>query len=232
MPREVLERVMTVMRCDLAQVYGMTETSGAITYLDPDQHRGDGLRLASCGRPLPGTELRIVDQEGRDLPAGRVGEILIRTCQIMRGYFEQPSATAAVLRDGWFHSGDAGELDSDGYLYVRDRIKDMIISGGENVYSAEVENALLKHPAIIEAAVVGVPDSRFGEAVAAFVVIRASQKLDEESVRRHVREHLAGYKIPKRVVFTTTLHRNAAGKVLKDRLRKEVGALVDAGTSA
>jgi len=232
MPRELLERVMTVMRCDLAQVYGMTETSGAITYLDPDQHRGDGLRLASCGRPLPGTELRIVDQEGRDLPAGRVGEILIRTCQIMRGYFEQPSATAAVLRDGWFHSGDAGELDSDGYLYVRDRIKDMIISGGENVYSAEVENALLKHPAIIEAAVVGVPDSRFGEAVAAFVVIRASQKLDEESVRRHVREHLAGYKIPKRVVFTTTLHRNAAGKVLKDRLRKEVGALVDAGTSA
>jgi len=221
MPRELLHRVMAVIGCDLAQVYGMTETSGAITYLSPEQHRRGGSREASCGYVLPGTELRIVDQDGQDLPAGRVGEIVIRTCQLMHGYFKDAAATAAAVRNGWFFSGDAGELDSDGYLYVRDRIKDMIITGGENVYSAEVENVLLQHACIVDAAAVGIPDERFGEAIAAFVVIRESHVLDEEAVRLHVRKHLAGYKIPKRVVFVSALPRNSAGKVLKDELRDE-----------
>ncbi|MFL6603434.1 MAG: long-chain-fatty-acid--CoA ligase [Steroidobacteraceae bacterium] len=219
MPAALLQRAMAAIGCDFAQVYGMTETSGAVTYLDPQQHRSGGARVASCGRALPGTDLRIVDQYGQDLTPGHVGEILIRTCQLMRGYFEDPIATAAVVRDGWFHSGDAGELDSDGYLYVRDRIKDMIISGGENVYPAEVENVLFQHESIADTAVVGIPDARFGEAIAAFVVIREAHTLNEESVRQYARKHLAGYKVPKRVMFVTSLPRNSAGKILKDRLR-------------
>ncbi|MGA8706399.1 MAG: long-chain-fatty-acid--CoA ligase, partial [Steroidobacteraceae bacterium] len=225
MPRDVLQRAIDVMRCPMAHVYGMTETSGAITFLGPEQHKGSLARRESCGRPLPGTQLRIVDSDGHDLPPGTVGQILIRTCQIMRGYFEQPSATTAALKDGWFYSGDVGELDGEGYLYVRDRIKDMIISGGENVYSTEVESVLLKHPAIVDAAVVGLPDGRFGEAVTAFVVARSSSELNEEAVRTHVRGHLAGYKVPRRVFFTAVLQRNAAGKVLKEELRK-TGALL------
>jgi len=226
---DVLVRSMKALGCKFAQVYGLTETTGAITSLLPEDHDPDGPRvrlLQSAGRPFDHVELRIVDPDsGEPLPIGKVGEVLTRSTQNMLGYWNQPEATAAVLsEDDWFRTGDAGWLDGDGYLFLHDRLKDMIVSGGENIYPAEVENALLSHVAVADAAVIGVPDDKWGETVKAFVVKAPETGDDDESLVEDIlafsRERLAHYKCPTSVDFIDALPRNPSGKVLKRELRK------------
>jgi long-chain acyl-CoA synthetase len=225
---DVLVRSMKALGCDFAQVYGLTETSGAITSLLPEDHDPDGPRarlLQSAGRPFDHVELRIIDPgSGEVLPVGKVGEVVTRSAQNMLGYWNQPEATAAVLsEDDWFRTGDAGWLDGDGYLFLHDRLKDMIVSGGENIYPAEVENALLSHAAVADAAVIGVPDDKWGETVKAIVVKSPEAGTDEEALVEDIlafsRERLAHYKCPSSVDFIDVLPRNPSGKVLKRELR-------------
>jgi len=222
---DVLLALFDAFDCDFVQGYGLTETSGAVTVLPAEDHdRSRPELLRSCGRPLPGVELRIVDPEtGEQCPEGAVGEVLIRSNQVMAGYWNQPEATAEVItEDGWFHSGDAGYL-RDGRLYLHDRIKDMIVSGAENVYPAEVENVLMRHPAIVDAAVIGVPDERWGETVKAVVVLAEGaevSELSEEEIIAHTRADLAHYKCPRSVDIVAELPRNPSGKVLKRALRE------------
>ena len=199
----------------------MTETSGTIVTLDPEDHVPEGSpRMRSVGKPLPGVELRIVDAEGADVPTGTVGEIATRSSKNMRAYWNLPEATAATIdADSWLRTGDAGYLDEDGYLFLRDRLKDMIISGGENVYPAEVENAIYGHPKVADVAVIGVPDAKWGEAVKACVVLKPGEDLGEAEIIAHARAHIAGYKCPKSVDFLEALPRNASGKVLRRELR-------------
>jgi long-chain acyl-CoA synthetase len=177
--------------------------------------------MRSAGKPIPGAEIRILDPESDvERPTGEVGEVCIRAPTTMNGYWKQDDETARVIREnGWVRSGDAGYLDADGYLYIRDRVKDMIVSGGENVYPAEVENAIYGHPAVAEVAVIGVPDDRWGEAVKAVVALKPDQAADPESIIVWARQRIAGYKVPKSVDFVAALPRNASGKVLKRDLR-------------
>jgi long-chain acyl-CoA synthetase len=177
-------------------------------------------RPASCGRALPGIELRIADAQGRSVPAGTVGEILARGPVVMLGYWNRPEETAAALKDGWLRTGDLAYMDDEGYVFVVDRAKDMIISGGENVYSSEVENALYSHPAVLEAAVIGVPDPRWGEAVKAIVTLRRGAKATEDELITHCHRLLGGYKCPKSVEFRESLPKSGAGKILKSELRR------------
>ncbi|HJS87217.1 MAG TPA: AMP-binding protein, partial [Acetobacteraceae bacterium] len=205
---------------ELWQLYGLTETTGAGTCLPPALHEGPGAKLRSCGRPYPGIELRVVGPLGETLPTGEVGEIVIRHASVMKGYWKQPEATrAAFFEGGWFRTGDAGYLDDEGFLYIHDRIKDMIISGAENVYPAEVENALMGHPAIADVAVIGVPDERWGEAVRAVVVLKPGQRATPEEIIAHARARIAGYKLPKSIDFAAELPRNPSGKILRRELR-------------
>jgi long-chain acyl-CoA synthetase len=220
---KVLLQGMETLGCEFIQVYGLTETTGAITQLEGVDHDPVGRPhlLRSCGRPYPWVEVRIVGAgSGDDAPVGEVGELWTRSHQNMKGYWNNPDATAdAVTPDGWFRTGDAGYYDADGYLYLHDRVKDMIVSGGENVYPAEVENALMKHPAVGDVAVVGVPDERWGEAVKAIVVIAEDAEVSEADLIAFAREELAGYKLPKSVDFAPSLPRNPSGKLLKRELR-------------
>ena len=219
MPEELIERARRVMpAADLIHVYGLTETSGMVTWLPPGQIAG-GQRLLSCGRALPSGEVAVVDEAGRPLPAGDVGEVVYRGPQTMQGYWRNPEATAEAVRDGWFHTGDAGYMDAEGYLFLSDRIKDMVKSGGENVYPAEVENVILKHPSIADAAVIGLPDERWGEAVSAVVVAAAGRDLALEELQGYARGELAGFKIPRRLEIIDALPRNGAGKIQKHMLR-------------
>jgi fatty-acyl-CoA synthase len=219
-----LRRALEVFRCDFIQGYGMTETTAAATYLFPEDHRralaGRSELLRSAGRPLLGTRVRIVDAEDRPLPPGTVGEVAIRGPQLMRGYWNRPEATDEALRDGWMHTGDAGTLDEEGYLYIQDRVKDMIVSGGENVYPREIEDVLIAHPAVADVAVIGVPDEKWGEAVKAIVVLREGQQATAEELIAFCRERLAGFKQPRSVDFVDALPRNPSGKVLKKELRE------------
>jgi acyl-CoA synthetase (AMP-forming)/AMP-acid ligase II len=164
--------------------------------------------------------VRVVDPEGRDLPPGQVGEILLRGPQLMRGYWNLPEATAEALAGGWMHTGDAGTLDAEGFLYIQDRVKDMIVSGAENVYPREVENVLFEHPAVADAAVIGVPDPRWGEVVKAVVVLRKGQSASEDELIEFCKSRLAGFKRPRSVDFVADLPRNPSGKVLKKDLRE------------
>jgi long-chain acyl-CoA synthetase len=175
--------------------------------------------LLSAGRPVLGTDLRIVDVDDRELPPGEVGELVVRGPQMMTGYWNRPDANADALRGGWMHTGDAGYVDDAGYVYLCDRVKDMIVSGGENVYPRETEDALFKLEGVADAAVIGVPDERWGETVKAFVVTRPGVMLTAEEVIAHCRELLAGFKCPRSVEFLDELPRNATGKVLKRELR-------------
>jgi long-chain acyl-CoA synthetase len=220
---KVLVQGMERFGCEFIQVYGLTETTGAITQLDGKDHdpvnRPELLR--SCGKPYPWVEFRVVDENGDDVAVGQVGELWTRSHQNMKGYWNNPDATAqAVTPDGWFKTGDAGFADAAGFIYLHDRVKDMIVSGGENVYPAEVENVLMKHPDIADVAVIGVPDDRWGESVKAVVVRAADTDLSEADVITFAREHLAGYKLPKSVDFTDVLPRNPSGKLLKRELRE------------
>jgi len=221
---QVLVEALRTFRCDFMQVYGLTETTGAITMLPPEDHDPDGPRkalLRSAGKPIDNVELRVVSPGGdEDCAEGEVGEILIRSPQNMKGYWGNPKATAnAVLPGGWFRSGDAGYL-KDGYLFLHDRIKDMIISGGENIYPAEVENVLLQHPALADGAVIGVPDAQWGESVKACVVLKPDARASAAEIVEFMRARLAHYKCPKSIDFLEAIPRNPTGKILKRVLRE------------
>jgi long-chain acyl-CoA synthetase len=188
--------------------------------LPPADHDPAGNpRMRSCGKPISNAEIKVVDANDVELPPGQVGEIVLRSPQLMKGYWDLPDATARTIRDGWLYSGDAGYFDEDGYLYVHDRVKDMIISGGENIYPAEVESALFGHPAIADVAVIGVPDDRWGEAVKAIVVRKPGIEITEAELIAYCRERIARYKAPKSVDFAESLPRNPSGKILKRVLR-------------
>ncbi|MGD8832165.1 MAG: long-chain-fatty-acid--CoA ligase, partial [Pseudomonadales bacterium] len=219
----VLLECMKVFGCGFIQLYGLTETTGAITSLAEEDHDPGGPKahlLRSCGKPVRDHEISIHDSETlQPVADGEVGEIWIRGPQIMRGYWKNPEATADAIRpDGWFRSGDAGYL-KDGYLYIHDRVKDMIISGGENIYPAEIENVLMRHEQVADAAVIGVPSERWGETVKA-IVTRSDESLTEQAVIDHCRRYLAGYKCPTSVDWMDTIPRNPSGKILKVELRK------------
>ena len=208
---------------EFGQAYGMTELAPTISVLLPGDHHPGPLRakrLRSAGRAVPIAEVRIVDPQGKELPPGQVGEISARGPMVMKGYWNKPKETAAALRDGWMHTGDGGYMDADGYLYVVDRIKDMIVTGGENVYSAEVENAIAQLPQVSMCAVIGVPDDKWGERVHAVIVLRPGQELDEAAVQSHCRDLIAGYKCPRSVEFRTELPVSPAGKLQKFILRE------------
>jgi acyl-CoA synthetase (AMP-forming)/AMP-acid ligase II len=221
-PLDVLRRAMQKFSsAQFIQCYGATETCGTVVYLPPEDHDPAGnKRMLSCGIPFPGNKIRIVDGDGKEAATGDVGEIWIQSPSLMQGYHNMPEATAKALKDGWYASGDAGYLDEDGYLYIYDRVKDMIVSGAENIYPAEVENALHEHPAVQDCAVIGVPDAKWGEAVKAIIVLRAGQSATPDELIAFSRERIAGYKVPKSVDFVTELPRNPSGKVLKRELRK------------
>jgi long-chain acyl-CoA synthetase len=223
MPEALLRRAMEALPgVRFMQSYGMTELSPLTTFLAAADHRPEAPahRLRSAGRPVPGVEVRVADADDRTLPAGEVGEILVRGPNVMRGYWRRPEQTAQALRGGWMHTGDAGRFDADGYLYVVDRTKDMIISGGENVYSTEVENALAEHPGVVQAAVIGIPDAKWGEAVHAVVVPRPGSDLDAAALIAWCRERIADYKCPRSVDFAAELSLSSVNKVDKAALRK------------
>ena len=209
---------------DFLQVYGLTELCGVITHLLPDAHRDDAHpeRLVSAGRLIPGAELKVVDPESlEEVATGENGELWFRTPQLMQGYLNKPEATAEVItEDGWFRTGDMGKVDAEGFVYVEDRLKDMIISGGENIYSPEIERVLAEHPAVAEVAIIGVPDDRWGETVKAVVSLKPDTEATEEELIAFCREHLAHYKCPKSVDIIEALPRNPTGKILKRDLRK------------
>ena len=231
----VLAQALDTFGCEMGQGFGQTEASACLTFLTMSDHErilaGETHLLGSVGLPLAGTSIRVVDPDGHDVGPGVVGEILARGPQVMRGYWNAPEQTASTLRDGWLHTGDAGELDADGYLYIRDRVKDMIVSGGSNVYSAEVERAVLTHPAVADAAVIGVPDDRWGETVMAVVVLAPGARLTLDELDAHCRDRLGGYKVPRRLEIADALPRNASGKVLKHELRAPHWAGRDRGVS-
>ncbi|MFI2478573.1 long-chain-fatty-acid--CoA ligase [Nocardia xishanensis] len=201
-----------------SQIYGMTETSPVTAVLDPAAHN-DAVLRRSAGRAAPHAEVMIVDNEDREIPSGQVGEVVIRGPHVMRGYWNLPEMSAETLRGGWMHTGDGGYVDANGYLFIVDRIKDMIISGGENVYSTEVENALATHPAVASCVVIGVPDEEWGERVHAVVVCQPGTTTTAAELRTHCKGLIAGYKTPRSVDFVDALPTTAAGKVLKRELR-------------
>lgn len=220
-PLDLLREALATFKCGFVQLYGMTETTGGATYLPPEDHDVAGNeRMRSAGKPFPGVRIKVVDPQGNPLPPRSMGEICIASPTNMRGYAHQPEATARTLIDGYVHTGDAGYLDEDGYVYVLDRAKDMIVSGAENIYPAEIESVVASHPDVAECAVIGVPDERWGEAVKAIVVLRPGGSVSAAALLDFVRQRIARYKVPKSVEFVADLPRNAAGKVLKKDLRK------------
>jgi acyl-CoA synthetase (AMP-forming)/AMP-acid ligase II len=217
---DLLRRAIRALGCEFYQGYGLTEAFSA-TVLRPEDHDPDGAPklLASAGRDALSYRLAILDPYGAELPAGELGEIAIRGPAVMEGYWNAPEATAAVMRDGWFHTGDLGYRAPGGFVYLTDRLKDVIVSGGENVYSREVEDALYSHGAVLEAAVIGIPSPEWGEAVHGVVVLREGRSAQSAELIAHCRQVLAGYKAPKSIDVVDDLPKNAAGKILKRALR-------------
>lgn len=220
-PLELLRECIKVFGAQFLQAYGMTETTGTVVMLPPEDHDPNGSpRMRAAGKALPGVELKIVDDAGNEVPTGEVGEIITRSSNNMISYWNLPEATAKTMSaDGWVRTGDAGYLDEDGYLFIHDRVKDMIISGGENVYPAEVESAIYGHPAIAEVAVIGIPDDKWGEAVKAICVPKPGATIDEADVIAWARARIAGFKVPKSIDVIAALPRNASGKILRKDLR-------------
>ena len=225
MPEAVIRRALEVMPdCNFTHAYGQTETAPLVTANGPDAHRGEGLErglFKSCGRPVLNVEVKIVGEDGAELARGTVGELCTRGPNVMMGYWNKPQETALALREGWMHSGDGAYMDEDGYVYIVDRVKDMIISGGENVYSAEVESVVHLHPAVAECAVIGVPDDTWGERVHAIVRLKEGETASAEELIKHCHAHIAGFKCPRSIDFRSQpLPLSGAGKILKTELRK------------
>ena len=225
MPVDLLKKGLEKWGKVFRQGYGMTETAPLLTALDPLDHIPDGTpaevqRLTSCGKEVLGVEVRVVNAKGEDVKPGEIGEIIARGPNIMLGYWHMPEATAAAIVDGWMYTGDLATVDEENYLYIKDRAKDMIISGGENIYSVEVENALYTHPTVLEVAVVGIPDDTWGEAVHAVVVCKPGMSTTSEELIAHTRTLIAGYKVPRSIEFLSeALPKSGAGKILKRDLR-------------
>jgi long-chain acyl-CoA synthetase len=221
MPMEMLKRATRAFGDVFQHIYGLTEAAGTVasTPWPPQTHEREGARLASCGQAIPGVDLRIAGRDGTAMPVGSIGNIQVRGANVMTGYWNRAEETAAAFVDGWLDTGDLGRLDDDGFVFIVDRSKDMIITGGENVYSTEVEDVIYAHPAVAEAAVIGQPDDKWGEAVTACVVRKRQTTLTEAELISHCRASLAGYKCPKSVLFLDQLPKSAAGKILKHELR-------------
>lgn len=216
---ELLKSAQAIFKgCGFTQLYGLTETVGAGTALQPEDHRGPLLR--SCGKAYPGLDIQVFDADGKPVKQGDVGEIVIKGGTVMKGYWNKSDATVKSIKDGWFYTGDAGFYDKDGFLFIHDRVKDMIVSGGENVYPAEVENAVFGHPAVADVAVIGVPDDKWGEAVKAIVVLKPGENVSADDIIKFTRERIAGYKTPKSIDFAQALPRNPSGKILRRELRE------------
>jgi len=226
-PVEVLKQAMKLFGCKFIQGYGLSEASPLLTVLSAEDHVTEGSekqlrRLTSCGREIVGVEVRVVNESGNEVKPGEVGEIIARGPNIMQGYWKKPEETARAIRGGWLYTGDMAIVDEENYIYLVDRKKDMIVTGGENVYSTEVENALYTHPAIKEAAVIGVPDERWGEAVKAVVVLKPDISATEAEIIAHCQKWLANYKVPKSVdIIEGELPKSGAGKILKRELREK-----------
>ena len=226
MPLPVIQRAATLFGCSFLSSYGLTESNGGVTVLWPQDHfpePGREQQLRSVGRVMPGVELIVADPSTlQPVPTGTRGEVLIRGGHVMLGYWNNPAATAAAITpDGWLRTGDGGSFDDQGFLYLHDRLKDMIVTGGENVFPAEVESALTAHPAIAEVAVVGIPSRTWGESPYAIAVLRPGAEVSAQALIDFAREHLAHFKCPVGVEFVDALPRNASGKLLKSRLRKQ-----------
>ena len=224
MPVELLKRSIKKFNCNFIQFFGMTETSPTLTMLVREDHVLEGPDykvkwLGSAGRPVSNVQVRVIDEKGQDCPPGTIGEIIGKGDNVMKGYYNMPEATAEAIRDGWYYSGDMGYFDEHGYLFIADRKKDMIISGGENIYPREVEEAIQKLVGVAEVAVIGVPDDTWGEAVKAIIVKKPGAELTEKSVVDHCKKHIASYKKPKSVDFVESMPRSALGKILKHELR-------------
>ena len=222
MPEALLDKVLsTFPGMNLSQGYGMTECSSVLTLLTDEDHRTGGARLRSAGRPVPGVTIGVQDEHGNPLPAGQEGEICARAGNFMIGYWNRPEQTDEAFRGGWYHTGDAGHVDADGFVYLVDRVKDMIVTGGENVYSIEVENSISTHPAVAQVAVIGIPHEVWGEQVHAIVVLLPGATVTEEEIKEHARRSIAGYKVPKSVEFRTEpIPLSGALKPLKRELRR------------
>jgi long-chain acyl-CoA synthetase len=222
---DLLQRAMKALGCHFSQGYGLTEASPLLTVLPREDHvitdEKSIRRLASCGKPAQGVDVRVVKEDGSDAGPGEVGEIIARGPNIMLGYWRRPQDTEDTIRDGWLHTGDLATVDEDGYIYLVDRKKDMIVTGGENVYSTEVEAVLYAHPAVKEAAVISVPDPDWGEAVHACVALRDGMQATAEELAEFCRERLAGYKVPRSIEFMEgELPKGGTGKILKKQLRE------------
>lgn len=228
MPVEVLREGICRFGSVFAQGFGMTELAGNVLQLDSEAHeraaKGEEHLLAAAGRPMVLAMVRCVDEQGRDVAPGEVGEILVKGDQVTTGYLDNPAANGGAFRQGWFHTGDLARVDEEGIYYIVDRAKDMIVSGGENVYSREVEDVIYEHPGVSEVAVIGLPDETWGEVVTAVVTRRSGAEVSEEEVVAACRDHLAGYKKPRRVFFVDELPKNPSGKLLKRELRDRFNA--------
>lgn len=221
MPAATLEKLQAdIPALGLVQGYGMTEACSTVTILQAEDHVPGSPRLTSVGKPVLGVQISIQDDDGKQLPPQQIGEVCMRGGNLMREYWNKADATSEVFRGGWYHTGDAGYLDDEGYVFLVDRVKDMIVSGGENIYSAEVESAISTHEAVAQVAVIGIPDEKWGEAVLAVVVLAPGASATEDEIIAHAREYIAGYKVPKTVTFQTEpLPLSGAMKVLKRELR-------------
>jgi acyl-CoA synthetase (AMP-forming)/AMP-acid ligase II len=226
MPVELLKKALKRFQCQFTQLYGQTETGPLTTLLKPEDHVLEGspeqtARLASAGRPVLSYEIRVVDKKGNDLPRGEVGEIAVRSECMTIGYWHLPQETAKTIRGGWLYTGDFGRLDEEGFVYIVDRKNDMIISGAKNIYPREIEEVLYRHPAVLEATVIGVPDEHWGESVKALVVLKEGMESTEEEMIAYCKENLASYKKPRYVEFRKELPKSQTGKILKRVIREE-----------
>jgi len=226
MPVEPLKRAMQLFRCSFLQVYGSTETFVPMSMLLPEDHVLEGTteqirRMSSAGREVVGMEAKIVDDDDNEVPTGEVGEVIVRGPNVMKGYWKLPELTKETLRNGWYHTGDLGKMDEGRFIYIVDRKKDMIISGGENIYPKEIEDVLFQHPDVAEAAVIGIPDEDWGEAIKALVIKKAGSSLTESDLIEHCKQRLASYKKPRSIQFVDSLPRSTAGKVLKHEIRAQ-----------